>query len=128
LKKRITSIRSLQQNHGDLLALSREPFQNIHDTTRLDTIYRFTGTKDTVKFYRSHQKDLLIYLNITNPRLSLTRCIRPGLPKSTFLRIFGITPPTENEIRIPNREGALIFIFYLSKEKLQRIKSDIYFV
>ena len=121
------SIQSLQQNHANWLSLKKEPFQNIHDTSRIDTIYHFTAENDTVKFYRSRQKDLLIHLDITNPRLSLTRCIRPGLPKTTFLKIFGINPPIENKIRIRNHEGTLIFIFYFQKGKLQRIQSDIYF-
>lgn len=121
------SIRWLQQNHADWLSLKKEPFQNIHDTSRIDTIYHFTAENDTVRFYRSRPKDLLIHLDVTNPRLSLTRCIRPGLPKTTFMKIFGITPPTKNKIRIRNREGTLIFIFYFQKGKLQRIQSDIYF-
>ncbi|MBS3807734.1 MAG: hypothetical protein KGY60_09545 [Bacteroidales bacterium] len=121
------TISSLQENHSSLLSLRKEPFQNIHDTSRIDTIYHFSGKRDSIKFYRSQEKDLMIYLSIADPKLDLHRCVRPGMSKDAFLDLFDINPPVGDTIRIANPDQTLIFIFYFQQDKLQRIRSDIYF-
>ena len=121
------TISSLQENHSRLLSLQKEPFQNIHDNSRIDTIYHFSGRKDSIKFYRSQEKDLMIYFSIADPKLDLHRCVRPGISKKAFLDLFGITPPVGDIIKIANPDQTLIFIFHFKEDKLQRIRSDIYF-
>ena len=121
------TIGSLQKKHMQMLSLRKEPFRNIHDTTRIDTIYHFSGERDSIKFYRSREKDLMIYVSIADPELALHRCVRPGMSKDTFLDIFGITPPVGKIIKIANRDQTLIFIFYFRENKLLRMRSDIYF-
>lgn len=121
------SVKSVKNNHSELLSLHKEPFQNVHDTSRIDTIYHFSGKKDSIKFYRSKEKDLMVYLSLASPELALHRCVRPGMDKETFLNIFGIAPPVGETIKVANTDQTVIFIFYFRENKLHRIKSDIYF-
>lgn len=121
------TIASIQKNHSKMLSLKKEPFRNIHDHSRIDTIYHFSGKKDTIKFYRSRRKVFMIYLNITSPELVLDSCIRPGITKQTFQSVFGITRPVGSTIQIANSDGTLRFIFYFQDDVLQRIESDFYF-
>ena len=121
------SVKSVKKNHSELLSLHKEPFQNIHDTTRIDTIYHFSGEKDSIKFYRSREKDLMVFVSLASPEFALHQCVRPGMHKETFLNIFAIAPPVGDTIKIVNSDQTLIFIFYFRDNKLHRIRSDIYF-
>jgi len=121
------TITSVRNNHGPLFSLHKEPYKNIHDTTRIDTIYHFSGKRDSIKFYRTREKDLMIYFSIADPQLALHRCVRPGMSREIFLEIFGIRQPVGDTIKISNPDQTLIFIFYFREDKLHRIRSDIYF-
>ncbi|MGM0529742.1 MAG: hypothetical protein ACQER7_00145 [Bacteroidota bacterium] len=121
------TIQSLRENHSKMLSLRKEPFRNIHDTSRIDTIYHYSGKRDTIKFYRSREKDLMIYLQLISPELALDSCVYPGMNKETFLSIFGINRPVGNTIQLANSDGTLRFIFYFRDDELERIKSDFYF-
>jgi len=115
------------KEQADRLDMRKEPFQNIHDTTRIDTIYHFSGTRDSIKFYKGRNKSFLIDLVLTGAQLGLTRCIRPGMSKALFLKIFGIPEDTGNTIHITNQDETLVFIFHFDGDVLRRIESEIYF-
>ena len=123
----VYTINNLREDYSRLLSMKRVPFRNVHDTTQVDTIYHFTGKRDSIKFYRSRSKAFMILLDVSSPELGLDRCIRPGMSKKTFLSIFQIPGSTSDTIRISNRDGTLIFIFYFRDNTLKRIESDIYF-
>ena len=121
------SIESLRKDHSELLPLRKEPFRNIHDTTVIDTIYHFSGARDTITFYSSRRKNFMIYLHLTSPELVLGSCIRPGMSRETFRSVFGISKPFEDAVQLANSDGTLRFIFYFEGDVLKSIKSDIYF-
>ena len=121
------TIQNLREKHSDLLSLKKEPFKNMHDTSRVDTIYHFIGARDSIKFYRSKEKAFMIYLDVSSPELGINRCIRPGLSKERFRTIFQLPQATGNVVRISNVDGTLVFIFYFRDNQLKRIESDIYF-
>ncbi|MFP4620278.1 MAG: hypothetical protein ACLFM7_03140 [Bacteroidales bacterium] len=121
------TIESLQKKHSKMLPLKKEPFRNIHDSSKIDTIYHFSGKKDTIKFYCTHEKNFMIYLHLVSPELSLNPCIRPGISKTRFKSFFGISRPVGDTIQIANSDGTLRFIFYFTGDLLKQIESDFYF-
>ncbi len=121
------TIESLQENHSELVPLKKEPFRNIHDTTVIDTIYRFSGSRDTITFYSSRKKNFMIYLHLTSSELVLDSCIRPGMTRKTFRSVFGISKPFGDIVQLANSDGTLRFIFYFEGDILKSIISDIYF-
>ena len=121
------TIDTLQKNLSEILPLKKEPFRNIHDTVRIDTIFHFSGARDTIKFYKSREKNFMIYLYLTSPEMALDSCVHPGMSKASFQSIFGINRPVGNTIQIANSDGTLRFIFYFRDDVLKRIESDFYF-
>ena len=121
------TMQSLRKNRPEMLPLRKEPFSNIHNSSRIDTIYHFSGSRDTIKFYRSREKDFMIYFHLTSPELYLDSCVHPGMSKATFRSIFGINRPVGNTIQLANSDGTLRYIFYFRDDALARIKSDFYF-
>ena len=121
------TIESLKKRHSELLPLEKEPFRNIHDTTVIDTIYRFSGARDTITFYSSRKKNFMIYLHLTSSELVLGSCICPGMTRETFRSVFGISKPFGDIVQLANSDGTLRFIFHFDGNILKSIKSDIYF-
>jgi len=120
------TIEAIQKEYTDMLKQSKEPTTNIHDTSVVDTIYKFHGKKDTIEFYRAKHKDLLKKFSVASPAFTLYGCMSTGMKKDSLMNRFNIKHSAGNVIKIGNEEKSAVFTFQFKNNQVERIVSTPY--
>jgi len=120
------TIEAIQKKYTDVLKQSTEPTTNIHDTSIIDTIYKFHGKKDTIEFYRAKHKDLLKKFSVASQEFTLYGCISTGMEKDSLLNRFNIKHSAGDVIKLGNEDKSAVFTFQIKKNQVERIVSTPY--
>jgi len=115
------TIEAIQKEYTDILKQSKEPTTNIHDTSVVDTIYKFHGKKDTIEFYRAKHKDLIKKFSAASPAFTLYGCISTEMKKDSLLNQFDIKDSVGDVIKITNKDKSAVLIFQLKNNRVERI-------
>lgn len=97
------------------------------DTTRKDTIYKFSRKKDSYLFYKTRDhKSFFLTATLKNKQTHFRGGLHPGMKKTEFMKqITGITS-AEDTLKIQSSERQAIFIFGKSGQ-LTEIQLNNYF-
>jgi len=120
------TIEAIQKKYTEVLKQSKEPTTNIHDTSVVDTIYKFHGEKDTIEFYRAKHKDLLKTFSVSSPAFNLYGCISTEMKKDSLLNRFDIKHSAGDVIKIGNEDKSVVFTFQIKNNQVKRIVSNPY--
>jgi len=120
------TIEAIQKKYTDFFKQYTEPTTNIHDTSVVDTIYKFHDENDTIEFYRAKHKDLLKKFNVTSPAFSLYGCISTGMKKDSLLNRFNIKHSAGDVIKVGNEDKSAVFTIQFKNNQVQRIVSTPY--
>lgn len=120
------TIEAIQKKYSGFLNQQKKPTTNIHDTSVVDTIYKFYKEKDTIEIYRAKHKDLLKKLDVTSPAFTLYGCVAAGMKKDSLLNQFDIKHSVNEAIKIGNEEKSVVFTFHFKNNQVERIVSTPY--
>jgi hypothetical protein len=120
------TIETVKNKYAGFLKQETTPTRNIHDTTRVDTIYKFFDNNTTISFYRAKHKDFLREFEVSDALFNLYGCVSVGMSKEAVKEQFNIKSPLNDTIRIGNEEKTAVFTFYFKKNKLNQIVSTPY--
>ena len=100
---------------------SFEPVKNIHDTSLIDTIVNYSHANCIVQFYKTHGRTLLSAFDSDDPVLAVAGNVSVGIPKSDFIKIFGLGSLQNDTCEVGNEEGTFRFRFIFVQNKLSKI-------
>jgi hypothetical protein len=120
------TIETVREKYSGFLKQEITPTRNVHDTTRMDTIYKFYDDKTTISFYRAKHKDFLRKFEVSDLLFNLYGCVSVGMSKEALKNQFNIKKPLSDTIRIGNDEQTAIFTLYFKNNKINRIVSTPY--
>lgn len=94
-----------------------DTFSNPHVEGQTGTLYAYFDETDTVKFYKTPEKNSLIELSIRSHKLVLEDSIHVGAPYTVFNNRFNIKL-TQPRLVVQNFEWGVFFTFYFDDGKL----------
>ncbi|WP_338765341.1 hypothetical protein WAF17_01435 [Bernardetia sp. ABR2-2B] len=71
--------------------IERTPIENVHNTSKTDTVIEVTTEKTHLRFYRADEKDLLLEAKVSFEPLSIGEGLSMGMNKRDFMRCFSET-------------------------------------
>ncbi len=71
--------------------IERTPIENVHNTSKTDTVIEVMTEKTHLRFYRADQKDLLLEAKVSFEPLSIGKGLSIGMNKGDFMRCFSET-------------------------------------
>ncbi|WP_338813371.1 hypothetical protein V9L05_18535 [Bernardetia sp. Wsw4-3y2] len=71
--------------------IERTPIENVHNTSKTDTVIEVKTEKTHLRFYRADQKDLLLEAKVSFEPLSIGKGLSMGMNKGDFMRCFSET-------------------------------------
>lgn len=71
--------------------INRTPIENVHNTSKTDTVIEVTTEKTHLRFYRANEKDLLLEAKVSFEPLSIGKGLSIGMNKGDFMRCFSET-------------------------------------
>jgi hypothetical protein len=71
--------------------IDRTPIENVHNTSKTDTVIEVTTEKTHLRFYRANEKDLLLEAKVSFEPLSIGKGLSMGMNKGDFMRCFSET-------------------------------------
>lgn len=120
------TIETVRETYSGFLKQVTTLTENIHDTTRTDTIYKFYNDNTIISFYRAKHKDFLRKFEVSEPVFNLYGCVSAGMSKEVLKKQFSIKDSLSDTIRIGNEEQTAIYTFYFRNGKVNRIVSTPY--
>ena len=108
------------------LDYSIEPVINMHETSYVDTVYKFFDNNNKIEIYRASDKDFIIYFDVKDSKYALNGNVKTGISKDVFIQKFQINKSISDVVQVANSGSSMKFIFYFKNDRLQRIKSDLY--
>lgn len=103
--------------------VKKEPFQNRHNDSQVDTIVTLIKQRDTLYLYKLPTRQFLYAMSINSNRIRLERNIRLGMSKNEFYKAFqqlDTVKSRQDFVRIWLTESSIDFLFKadtLSKTK-----------
>jgi len=120
------TIETVREKYSGFLKQEVTPTRNVHDTSRMDTIYKFYNDKTIISFYCAKHKDFLRKFKVSEPLFNLYGCVSAGMSKEALKKQFSIKDSLSDTIRIGNEEQTAIFTLYFKNNKINRIVSTPY--
>ncbi|AFM06035.1 hypothetical protein Fleli_3723 [Bernardetia litoralis DSM 6794] len=71
--------------------IERTPIENVHNTSKTDTVIEVMTEKTHLRFYRADEKDLLLEAKVSFEPLSIGKGLSMGMNKNDFMRCFSET-------------------------------------
>lgn len=109
-----------------LLDCSVEPVINMHETSYVDTVYKFFDSNNKIQVYRAKDKEFVIYFDVSDSKYTLNGNVKTGMTKEVFIQKFQINKSISDVVKVANTGSSMKFIFYFKNNRLERIKSDLY--
>lgn len=121
-----TMLRSLDQAE-----IIKKPFQNIHDSTKTDTLIRVNFGPSAIEYYKiqADGSGFILEANIQSNELAFKKGIKIGMSQSDFFSLFEELQGKENlnTVIISTMEGLDQSVFIFDDGKLSTVKYESYF-
>jgi hypothetical protein len=107
----------------------KKPFQNLHDSTKMDTLMTFNFGMSAIEYFRGETSGFIISADIQSDRVQFKKGIVVGMDQKDFNALFDElkAEDTFSAVTITTTEGLAYSDFLFANGKLTTIKYQSYF-
>jgi|SRR5690349_6121550 len=107
----------------------KKPFQNLHDSTKMDTLMTFNFGMSAIEYFRGDVNGFIISADIQSDRVQFKKGIVVGMDQKAFNALFEELKPedTFTAVTISTTEGLAYTDFLFANGKLTAVKYQSYF-
>lgn len=107
----------------------KKPFQNLHDSTKMDTLMTFNFGMSAIEYFRGDVNGFIISADIQSDRVQFKKGIVVGMDQKDFNSLFKELKPedTFSAVTVTTTEGLAYTDFLFANGKLTAVKYQSYF-